>query len=160
MGVDGTPSLWRIHRTIGMGGDKLVAEVAGDRVEEEHGDALRGEWERNYAEVEEEVHGLPGAAAHLGALDRARVVGRCGCGCASVDFAVDGRRPPHGATYEVLADYQWRDAAGCLGGVFAFARGGVLAGLEVWSVDGEADTTRLPAPDALEPLGTPPPVAG
>ena len=26
--------LWRIHRTIGMGGDKLVAEVAGDEVEE------------------------------------------------------------------------------------------------------------------------------
>ena len=26
--------LWRIHRTIGMGGDKLVAHVAGDEVEE------------------------------------------------------------------------------------------------------------------------------
>ena len=30
--------LWRIHRHIGMGGDKIVAAVAGDRVEEEHGD--------------------------------------------------------------------------------------------------------------------------
>ena len=28
------------------------------------------------------AHGLPGADAHPGALDRARVVGRCGCGCA------------------------------------------------------------------------------
>ena len=26
--------LWRIHRTIGMGGDRLVAEVAGDDVED------------------------------------------------------------------------------------------------------------------------------
>ncbi len=86
-------------------------------------------------------HGFPGADAHLDALDHAWVVGRCGCGCASVDFVVDGRRPPHGATYEVLADYQWRDAAGHLGGVFAFARAGVLAGLEVWSVNGAADTT-------------------
>lgn len=101
-------------------------------------------------------HGVPGADAHLGELDRARVVGRCDCGCASVDFAVDGRGPPPGATFEVLADYQWRDAAGHLGGVFAFSRAGVLAGVEVWSVDGEAATDRLPTPDTLEPLGTPP----
>ena len=101
-------------------------------------------------------HGLPGADAHLGALDRARVVGRCGCGCASVDFAVDDREPPRNATFEVLADYQWRDAAGHLGGVFAFARAGVLAGVEVWSIDGEAATDDLPGPEALEPLGAPP----
>ena len=33
-----TLPFWRIHRTIGMGGDKLVAEVAGDEVEERLGD--------------------------------------------------------------------------------------------------------------------------
>ena len=35
------PPLWRLHRAIGMGGDRLVAAVAGDTVEEEHGDDLR-----------------------------------------------------------------------------------------------------------------------
>ena len=60
VGRDRTPSLWRIHRTIGMGGDKLVAEVSGDDMEQTHGDDLRDEWERNYAEVEGEVQGLPG----------------------------------------------------------------------------------------------------
>lgn len=100
--------------------------------------------------------GTPEAAAYLAGLDRARVVARCGCGCASVDFAVDGHRPVPGATLEVLADYQWRDAFGHLGGVFPFAKAGRLAGLEVWSIDGAAAVDRLPSPEMLEPLGTPP----
>ena len=33
--------VWRIHRAIGMGGDQLVAALAGDEVEEEHGDEIR-----------------------------------------------------------------------------------------------------------------------
>jgi HAD superfamily hydrolase (TIGR01549 family) len=40
--------VWRIHRAIGMGGDRLVAHVAGDDVEREHGDALREAWKKNY----------------------------------------------------------------------------------------------------------------
>jgi HAD superfamily hydrolase (TIGR01549 family) len=75
VGADRTPSLWRIHRTIGMGGDKLVAEVAGEETEQAHGDALREEWERNYAEVEEEVQGLPGVTEMVrDLLDRGYVV--------------------------------------------------------------------------------------
>ncbi len=42
--VDVTPALWRIHRAIGMGGDKLVEAVAGAEVEERHGDLLRDAW--------------------------------------------------------------------------------------------------------------------
>jgi HAD superfamily hydrolase (TIGR01549 family) len=75
VGADRTPALWRIHRTIGMGGDKLVGQVAGDEMEQAHGEDLRDAWERNYAEVEEEVQGLPGAADmvhHL--LDKGYVV--------------------------------------------------------------------------------------
>ena len=54
--------LWRIHRTIGMGGDKLVGEVAGDEVEERLGDALRDAWKEEYLEIKAEVVPLPGAA--------------------------------------------------------------------------------------------------
>ena len=53
--------LWRIHRAVGMGGDKLVAHVAGDEVEAQHGDALRTAWQGEYAELEAEVLPLPGA---------------------------------------------------------------------------------------------------
>ncbi|KRF37436.1 HAD family hydrolase [Nocardioides sp. Soil805] len=53
--------LWRIHRSIGMGGDKLVAEVAGVEVEDRHGDALRERWQSEYAALLDEVAPLPGA---------------------------------------------------------------------------------------------------
>jgi HAD superfamily hydrolase (TIGR01549 family) len=56
------PPLWRIHRTVGMGGDRLVAEVAGDEVEAEHGDRLRDRWREEYLSLRQEVQPLPGAA--------------------------------------------------------------------------------------------------
>jgi HAD superfamily hydrolase (TIGR01549 family) len=60
--------LWRIHRTIGMGGDKLVAEVAGDDVEKRLGDDLRDEWREEYVAIKGEVAPLPGAAELVHAL--------------------------------------------------------------------------------------------
>ncbi len=54
--------LWRIHRTIGMGGDKLVAEVAGEAVEERIGDPLRAAWREEYVAIKAEVAPLQGAA--------------------------------------------------------------------------------------------------
>ena len=59
---DLTIPLWRVHRTIGMGGDKLVAEVAGDDVEERLGDDLRDLWREEYIKIKGEVDPLPGAA--------------------------------------------------------------------------------------------------
>ena len=55
--------MWRVHRAIGMGGDKLVAHVAGDGVERDHGDDLRAAWEEEYAAVVAEVPPRPGATA-------------------------------------------------------------------------------------------------
>jgi len=40
--------VWRIHRSIGMGGDRLVGEVAGDDVERRLGDELREAWKAAY----------------------------------------------------------------------------------------------------------------
>jgi HAD superfamily hydrolase (TIGR01549 family) len=56
-----TIPFWRIHRTIGMGGDKLVAHVAGEDAETEHGDALRDVWREEYLKIKPEVRALPGA---------------------------------------------------------------------------------------------------
>lgn len=60
--------LWRIHRAIGMGGDKLVAAVAGDEAEREHGDEIRDWWEQAYDEIIDETVLLPGAQELLAAL--------------------------------------------------------------------------------------------
>jgi HAD superfamily hydrolase (TIGR01549 family) len=56
-----TVPVWRVHRAIGMGGDRLVAHVAGDEVERELGDALREEWKRAYEPMLPEVRGFAGA---------------------------------------------------------------------------------------------------
>ena len=56
-----TVPVWRVHRTIGMGGDKLVTEVAGEQAEEEHGEALRDAWHEEYGKLVDEVPPLPGA---------------------------------------------------------------------------------------------------
>jgi len=54
--------LWRIHRHNGMGGDQLVASVAGTDVETRLGDALRAAESRRYGEMIDEVVPLPGGA--------------------------------------------------------------------------------------------------
>lgn len=59
---------WRIHRHNGMGGDQLVAAVAGDAVEARLGDALRESEVRRYGELIDEVRPLPGARDLLAGL--------------------------------------------------------------------------------------------
>lgn len=63
-----TPPIWRIHRHIGMGGDQLVAAVAGEDVEERHGDSLRDAEKRLYAELVGEVCAFDGAAELISRL--------------------------------------------------------------------------------------------
>jgi HAD superfamily hydrolase (TIGR01549 family) len=53
--------VWRIHRHIGMGGDQLVAAVAGEDVERERGEDIRAAETERYAELIEEVRPLEGA---------------------------------------------------------------------------------------------------
>ena len=60
---DVTPPVWRIHRHIGMGGDQLVAAVAGQEVEERLGDAIREAEGRLYGELIGEVRRVRGCAA-------------------------------------------------------------------------------------------------
>ena len=56
------PPLWRVHRSIGMGGDQLVPNLVGDDVESKHGGDLRDAWEEEYEKLLPEVRGFDGAA--------------------------------------------------------------------------------------------------
>ncbi len=55
--------IWRIHRHVGMGGDKIVAALAGDEVEEEQGDDIRAAEKPLFMAVIEEVEPLADARA-------------------------------------------------------------------------------------------------
>ena len=97
-------------------------------------------------------HGSAEAAQYLTQLESARVVSRCPCGCASVDFAIEGRVPPPGVPIGILADFEYRTPEDHLCGAFVFEKAGALAGLEVWSIDGLAIPSALPAIEQLRPL--------
>ena len=60
--------LWRVHRALGMGGDKLVAAVAGQQVEDEAGDSLRAQWESEYDAIIGETGLFTGAGRLLRGL--------------------------------------------------------------------------------------------
>src|SRR5260221_9128053 len=53
--------VWRIHRAMGMGGDQLVAALAGDEVEEQKGDEIRAAEKTLYMALIHEVRPLPEA---------------------------------------------------------------------------------------------------
>jgi HAD superfamily hydrolase (TIGR01549 family) len=62
--------LWRIHRHIGMGGDHMVAALAGREIEEEKGDAIRATEKEHYGELIDEVEPMQGARELLVELKR------------------------------------------------------------------------------------------
>ena len=74
--LDVTLPLYRIHRHIGMGGDQLVAALAGDDFERAHGDEVRALEGDLYMELIGEVRPLAGARELLVALEAARPRGR------------------------------------------------------------------------------------
>jgi HAD superfamily hydrolase (TIGR01549 family) len=68
-----TVPVWRIHRAIGMGGDKLVGAVGGEDVERAHGDDIRDRWKKEYDGLIDETRLLEGARELLVALRRSGV---------------------------------------------------------------------------------------
>ena len=66
--------LWRIHRHIGMGGDQLVAALAGEDFDGEHGDDVRAAEKVLYMALIHEVRPLDEASELVADLARDREV--------------------------------------------------------------------------------------
>ncbi len=67
---DAVIPMWKIHRHIGMGGDKIVAELAGEEVEERAGDAVRDAQAGFFDELAGEIRVLDGARELIAQLKR------------------------------------------------------------------------------------------
>ena len=65
-----TLPLWRIHRHIGMGGDQLVAALAGERFDSESGDDVRAAEKALYMALIHEVRPLTDARELIEDLGR------------------------------------------------------------------------------------------
>jgi hypothetical protein len=95
-------------------------------------------------------HGVPEAAAFLPQLELAEVTPwRCPCGCASINFQIRGKPvAPPGA--HPIAEFVFgeKDAPS---GIFVFEKDGILSGLEVYGLAGDAPKS-LPNPEELRPF--------
>lgn len=95
-------------------------------------------------------HGDSGAAEFLPQVDLAEVPPeRCPCGCASLTFQIRGlsSAPPG---IHPIADFVFGEGES-LSGIFVFESGGILGGLEVYGLAGEAPRS-LPQPEELRPV--------
>jgi len=108
-----------------------------DRPISEH-EAAVVEWLLANASLEGPLDHLRDGVRHL------RVVARCGCGCPSVDFIVDGQsRGAH-----PIADAVARDSRGRVCGVIVWGLDGRVSGLEICEMDRDG-TTELPNVESL-----------
>ena len=90
------------------------------------------------------------AAAFLPQLALAEVTPwRCDCGCASINFQIRGKPlPPPGV--HLIADFVFGEGD-TLSGIFVFEKDGILSGLEVYGLAGDAPRS-LPEPEQLRPF--------
>lgn len=82
-------------------------------------------------------------------IDGLHVAAKCGCGCPTVDFALQSGRK-YGAS-DIVAEAGGKSPEGVSVGVILHAREGELSELEVYSTRGLNSSFSLPVPDSLEP---------
>jgi hypothetical protein len=71
---------------------------------------------------------------------------RCSCGCASINFKIKGR-PPAPPGSHVIGDFLIVKGDE-VSGIFIFESGGILGGIDVHGLSGDAPTV-LPEPEEL-----------
>jgi hypothetical protein len=95
-------------------------------------------------------HGEPEAVSFLPQLEQAQVTSwQCSCGCASINFIVSGHPEPTGGM-KTLADFIF-GSKNELSGIFVYEQAGILSGLEVYGLAGDAPKV-LPSIDLLRPF--------
>jgi len=92
-------------------------------------------------------HGTPEAREFLSQLELAEVTPwKCPCGCASINFQIKGQ-PEAPPGVHILGDFLM-GSGDSTSGAFIFESGGLLSGLEVYGLAGEAPAV-LPSFDEL-----------
>ena len=89
-------------------------------------------------------HGDERARSFLPQLDDAWVTERCSCGCASINLSINGVTYYGKTGMETLGDYCWHSSSGAFFGVFAFACNDLLAGIDLYSLDGQSTASEIP----------------
>jgi hypothetical protein len=72
------------------------------------------------------------------------VVSHCGCGCPTIDLAVDGRAAPLSSPTTILADTEGLSPEGVRVGIIVHGREGLISELEIYSMAGDEGKFSLP----------------
>ena len=83
----------------------------------------------------------------LSQLTSATVAGMCGCGCASIDFAIAGVTSDPTAPLHPIGEFVAKDRQF---GVFVFSKHAMLAGVEIYSLEDTDLPPEFPELDTLE----------
>lgn len=87
-------------------------------------------------------------------IENISVYSVCGCGCASIDFAIDGKAVQASSGMTVVSDFLYDSEKGNQMGCFLFTVDKHLAGIEVYSLGGDETPEVLPLPQKLYPFKT------
>jgi len=96
------------------------------------------------------MHGSSDASKYMSQIDSLRIVSKCGCGCPTVDFALQSGRKVGGS--DIVAEAGGKSPEGISVGVILHVRDDELSELEVYSTEGLDVPFSLPTPDSLEAL--------
>ena len=98
------------------------------------------------------AHGTPEAENFAPQLAEVRVVGRCHCGCPTIDLDIAGTKEHSVGASQILAGYVGETREGFQVVVLLHAREGKLSELEVYSLSEHEGTFSLPVIESLKPL--------
>ena len=80
------------------------------------------------------ANGSPHGNQYVSQIAEVSLVGRCTCGCPTIDLALGGRKQKKTAPSEILADFVGRTPEGIEVGVVLHAREGEISELEVYAI--------------------------
>jgi hypothetical protein len=98
-------------------------------------------------------HGTTEAGSYLEQLPMVSVISHCGCGCPTIDLAVNGRAAALSSPTTILADVGGVSPEGVNVGIIVHGREGLISELEIYSLAGNVETFSLPQLDDLERFG-------
>jgi hypothetical protein len=96
------------------------------------------------------TNGSPDAKSYLSRLANMNVVGKCTCGCPTIDLALGDREQRKTAPSTILAGFVGKSPEGVEVGVIVHAREGEISELEVYALPDWKQPFNLPSVESLK----------
>ena len=96
------------------------------------------------------ANGSPEAKPYISQIANVNVVGKCTCGCPTIDLALGNREQRKTAPSIILADFTGKTPEGIEVGVIVHAREGEISELELYAIPDWKGPFNLPSIESLK----------